>query len=158
MASKERFSSVTEEELQQIKIDSRAESTVKAIKFWSSLFEDYLREKNIAIDLKTCTADELAAVLKKLCGGEEEGRQFLSENVRAWSSGGHPQVYSGAALLENRLEPFQGQFGLRRGQRCAGRASASLEETGRAQGHGSLSPHFSTGSGEKWGVPPLVDH
>ena len=30
MASKERFSSVTEEELQQIKIDSRAESTVKA--------------------------------------------------------------------------------------------------------------------------------
>ena len=63
---KERFSSVTEEELQQIKIDSRAESTVKATKFWSSLFEDYLREKNIAIDLKTCTADELAAVLKKL--------------------------------------------------------------------------------------------
>ena len=66
MASKERFSSVTEEELQQIKIDSRAESTVKATKFWSSLFEDYLREKYIAIDLKTCTADELAAVLKKL--------------------------------------------------------------------------------------------
>ena len=63
MASKERFSSITEEELQQIKIDSRAESTVKATKFWSSLFEDYLREKNIAIDLKTCTADELAAVL-----------------------------------------------------------------------------------------------
>ena len=52
MASKERFSSVTEEELQQIKIDSRAESTVKATKFWSSLFEDYLREKNIAIDLE----------------------------------------------------------------------------------------------------------
>ena len=118
-----------------------------------------LEKKNIAIDLKTCTADELAAVLKKLyVEVRKKDSSFYQRTSVRGSSGGHPQVYSGAALLENRLEPFQGQFGLRRGQRCAGRASASLEETGRAQGHGSLSPHFSTGSGENWGVPPLVDH
>ena len=45
MASKERFSSVTEEDLEQIKIDSRAEGTVKTTKYWSSLFEEYLSEK-----------------------------------------------------------------------------------------------------------------
>ena len=157
MASKERFSSDgTEEELQQIKIDSRAESTVKATKFWSSLFEDYLREKNIAIDLKTCTADELAAVLKKLYVEvrKKDGSLYQRTSVRGLRAGIHRYIRE-PPFSRTDLSLF---LGLRRGQRCAGRASASLEETGRAQGHGSLSPHFSTGSGENWGVPPLVDH
>ena len=37
MASKEWFFSVTEEDLEQIKIDSRAEGTVKTTKYWSYL-------------------------------------------------------------------------------------------------------------------------
>ena len=66
LSSKERFSSVTEEDLDQIKIDSRAEVTVKTTKDWSSLFEEYLKMKKVEIDLKTCSANELAGVLKKL--------------------------------------------------------------------------------------------
>ena len=94
MASKERFSSVTEEKLQQIKIDSRAESTVKATKFWSSLFEDYLREKNIVIDLKTCTADELAAVLKKLYVEvrKKDGSFYQRTSVRGLRAGIHRYI------------------------------------------------------------------
>ena len=94
MASKERFSSVTEEELQQIKIDNRAESTVKATKFWSSLFEDYLREKFFAIDLKTCTADELAAVLNKLYVEvrKKDGSFYQRTSVRGLRVGIHRYI------------------------------------------------------------------
>ena len=49
------------------KEDSRAESTVKATscRFWSSLCLSYIEQKKIEIDFKTCSATELADILKK---------------------------------------------------------------------------------------------
>ena len=64
--SKDRFPSLTEEDLESIQNESKVESTVKAMKFWSSVFLEYLREKKTEIDLKTCSAEKLAKVLKKL--------------------------------------------------------------------------------------------
>ena len=67
---------------------------MKATKFWSSLFEDYLREKNIAIDLKTCTADELAAVLKKLYVEvrKKDGSFYQRTSVRGVRAGIHRYI------------------------------------------------------------------
>ena len=65
MAAKDRFSSVSEEDLAKIKDDCRAESTVKATRCWSSLFLSYIEQKKIEIDFKTCSATELADILKK---------------------------------------------------------------------------------------------
>ena len=67
---------------------------MKATKFWSSLFEDYLREKNIAIDLKTCTADELAAVLKKLYVEvrKKDGSFYQRTSVRGLRAGIHRYI------------------------------------------------------------------
>ncbi len=55
-----RFSSVTEEDLDKILLESRAESTTKSTKTWVAVFLDYLESKKIDLDLKTCSATELA--------------------------------------------------------------------------------------------------
>ena len=65
MAAKDRFSSVSEEDLTKIKEDSRTESSVKATRCWSSLFLSYIEHKKIEIVFKTCSATELADILKK---------------------------------------------------------------------------------------------
>ena len=75
MAAKDRFSSVSEEDLAKIKEDCRAESTVKATRCWFELILSYIEQKKIEINFKTSSATELADILKKFYVRVEVRRQ-----------------------------------------------------------------------------------
>ena len=57
-----RFSTVSEEDLDEILLAAKAENTICSTKTWVAVFLSYLEEESIVIDLKTCQTRELAGV------------------------------------------------------------------------------------------------
>ena len=63
---KARFATVPENQMRKLAADAVPAATKKTTKTWISVFEAYLKEKKISMNLQTVTAGDLADVLRQL--------------------------------------------------------------------------------------------
>ena len=64
-----RFDDVTLSQEAQLLADAVPDKTKQANEFWLRVLRSFCREKNIVLDLRTCSAEDLNECLKKLYAG-----------------------------------------------------------------------------------------
>ena len=106
MAAKDRFSSVSEEDLAKIKEDSRAESTVKATRCWSSLFLSYIEQKRLKSTSKRAQQPSLLIFWRSSTSrwGDRmalftRGRPFAEWGRRFIDSSGSPRTHGWTSVF-----------------------------------------------------------
>lgn len=64
-----RFQDLSSSQEKELLHDAVAPKTRQANKYWLGIFESFCREKNIAIDLGRCSAEDLNEVVTKFYAG-----------------------------------------------------------------------------------------